>query len=374
MTSPSPCRWGILSTATIARKNWQAIRDAGNASLVAVASRDAEKARRFVEECHAQVPQPRKPEALGSYEALLQRPDVDAVYIPLPTGLRKEWVIRAAEAGKHVLVEKPVAVCAADFREMMEACRQKGVQLMDGTMFMHSRRLQRLREVLDDPDMIGDIQRLVLHFSFPGGEEFMRQDIRTKTALEPMGCLGDLGWYCIRFALWAMEFATPNLVSAHAQSRAMEGRKATGVPVTASGRLFFGYNGRESDAMFHCSFDSSNAQWAVINGTKGSLYVSDFVLPFSGATTGFTVRKPEFVLNGCQFDMREGQLEERIDEPSNNAPGSQEAEMFRTFSSLVLDGKIDDRWSSISLKTQEVLDACIESCNKHGSAIPLMGK
>ncbi|MFN9956318.1 MAG: Gfo/Idh/MocA family oxidoreductase, partial [bacterium] len=83
---PPTCRFGILGAAFIARKNWQAIREAGIASLVAVASRDVARAKAFIDECQAQVPHPVKPEAMGSYEALLARKDIDAVYIPLPTG------------------------------------------------------------------------------------------------------------------------------------------------------------------------------------------------------------------------------------------------------------------------------------------------
>ncbi len=138
------CRWGIRGASFIARKNWQSIRDAGNATLVALASRDIAKAQAFIDECQAQVPHAVTPEALGSYEALLARADIDAVYIPLPTGLRKEWVIRAARAGKHVLVEKPVGCVTADVAEMLEVCEQHNVQFMDGVMFMHGQRLQPL--------------------------------------------------------------------------------------------------------------------------------------------------------------------------------------------------------------------------------------
>ena len=74
---------------------------------------------------------------------MLAAKDVDALYIPLPTGLRKEWVIRAAQAGKHIVCEKPCAINAADLREMVDACRQHRVQFMDGVMFMHSRRLDK---------------------------------------------------------------------------------------------------------------------------------------------------------------------------------------------------------------------------------------
>ena len=93
------CRWGILGTANIARKNWQAIRWATNCSLVAVASRDLDRCRRYIAQCQQHVPFDPPPRAIGSYEELLASDDVDAVYIPLPTGLRKQWVLRAAAAG-----------------------------------------------------------------------------------------------------------------------------------------------------------------------------------------------------------------------------------------------------------------------------------
>src|SRR6185436_11175836 len=123
-------KWGILSTAQIARKNWKAIRNTGNSTIVAVASRDLARCRRFIADCQADAPMETAPQALGSYEELLASTEVEAVYIPLPTGLRKEWVIRAAEAGKHIVCEKPCATSVADLRAMIEACRRRRVQFM----------------------------------------------------------------------------------------------------------------------------------------------------------------------------------------------------------------------------------------------------
>src|SRR5688572_19503629 len=162
MTTPT-CRWGILGAAFIARKNWQAIRDAGNASLVAVASRDLARAQAFIAECQSSAPHPVVPEAMDSYEALLARTDIDAVYIPLPTGVRREWAIRAAEAGKHVLIEKPAGRDAADVAAIIAACEKHRVQFMDGVMFMHGRRLKRLRDVLDHE--AGPIRHISSQFS-----------------------------------------------------------------------------------------------------------------------------------------------------------------------------------------------------------------
>ncbi len=121
------CRFGILGAATIARKNWQAIRSAGNATLTAVASRSRERAGQFIQESQASAPFPAVPRACG-YSELLTSDDVDAVYVPLPTGVRKTWVLRAAAAGKHVLCEKPCATSAADLAEMIAACAKNNVQ------------------------------------------------------------------------------------------------------------------------------------------------------------------------------------------------------------------------------------------------------
>ena len=93
-------RWGILGTADIARKNWLAILNSGNGTVTAVASRDSARAEQFIRSCQSHAPMPVVPKAFGSYEQLLACPEVDAVYIPLPTGLRKHWVLRAAQAGK----------------------------------------------------------------------------------------------------------------------------------------------------------------------------------------------------------------------------------------------------------------------------------
>src|SRR6185436_8992337 len=103
MSRESKLRWGILSTAQIARKNWKAIQLTGNGTVVAVASRDVMRSQQFIDECQAEAPMEVMPRALGRYEELLASTDVDAVYIPLPTGLRKEWVLRAAAARKHIV-------------------------------------------------------------------------------------------------------------------------------------------------------------------------------------------------------------------------------------------------------------------------------
>lgn len=265
-------RWGILGTANIAHKNWQAIRLSGNSTVTGVASRELERSRKFIAECQAQVPMECEPETFGSYEELLASDEIDAVYLPLPTGLRKEWVLRAAAAGKHVLSEKPCAVSVADLREMIDACKQHRVQFMDGVMFMHSQRLPRLREILDDGQSVGEVRRITSAFSFLGSGDFLMSNIRGNAQLEPNGSLGDLGWYCIRFALWVMNWEMPEEVTGRILSR------QGAVPTEFSGELFFKSG---VSASFYCSFITENQEWAIVSGTRGYLEVRDFVLPFA---------------------------------------------------------------------------------------------
>src|SRR5579864_5784012 len=260
MTQPL-CRWGVLGTANIARKNWQAIRHAGNAALVAVASRDRARAQRFIDECQAHAPLVPAPVACGSYEELLGRKDVDAVYLPLPTAVRKEWVLRAAAAGKHVLCEKPCGVTTADLRAMLDACRTNRVQFMDGVMFMHSQRLPLLRQTLDDGQSIGTVRRITSQFSFMPSDDFLTTNIRANNRLEPLGCLGDLGWYNIRFSLWVMNEQLPRSVAGRLMAGRHPGAGPPG-PMEFSGEMFFA--GGES-ASFFCSYRTGNQQWANVS-------------------------------------------------------------------------------------------------------------
>ena len=158
---------------------------------------------------------------------------------------------------------------------MLSACRKNRVQFMDGVMFMHNPRLDQIRAVARRRRVASARSSALLsHFSFPGSEDFFRADIRVDGALEPAGCLGDLGWYCIRFALWTMKWQMPRRVEGRIISRA--GNNPAGVPVEFSGELFF--DGGVSSG-FYCSFLTAYRQWADISGAKGYLRVPDFVAP-----------------------------------------------------------------------------------------------
>jgi predicted dehydrogenase len=367
-SDPFFCRWGILGTANIARKNWQAIRRASNCRLTAVASRDIDRCRRFIDECQRSVPFDPPPWALGSYEELLASDEVDAVYMPLPTGVRKPWAIRAAEAGKHVLLEKPVGATAEDVREILAACRRSGVQMMDGVMFMHSRRMEAVRKILDDGQSIGTLKRITSQFSFGAGSEFFASNIRAHGQLEPLGCLGDLGWYNIRFTLWAMNWQLPKGVSGHMLAEHRRADSPAAVPTDFSAELFF--DGGVS-AAFYCSFLAEIQQWANLAGTEGFLQVPDFVLPWRGDEVSFGVSNPVHTITGCDFNLEEHPRRFAVREDSNSTENSQEANMFRRFAELALSGRPDNSWGEMALKTQQVLDACLRSARAGGKTIEL---
>lgn len=359
----STCRWGILGSAGIARKNWQSIKYSGNGELVAVASRSLDRAEEFVAECQAQIPQPRMPRAVGSYEELIAADDIDALYIPLPTGIRKEYVLKAAAAGKHVLCEKPCAVNAADLQEQIEACEKAGVQFMDGVMFMHTKRLMALREVLEKGDSIGDIRRIATQFSFMMPDDFLQENIRVHSSLEPLGCLGDLGWYCIRMILWTMNYEMPTAVTGRLISEQGGSDSPDTVPIQLSAELIF--PGRVT-ASIYCSFETENQQWVNISGTKGHIAIEDFVLPYFGSNLEFSVSRPRFEVDCCQFHMEKHDQRVSIHEYSDSHPSAQETRLFQKFGELVLSGKPDPHWPDIALKTQQIMDACLASARNGG--------
>ncbi len=360
------CRWGFLSTAGIGRKNWKGILMSGAGTVAAVASRDLAKAQVFVADCQADCPFPQTPRAVGSYDELLAASDIDAIYVPLPTGLRREWVIRAAEAGKHVLCEKPCAPSLADLRAMTDACRANGVQFMDGVMFMHSRRLPLLRRAIDDAERLGTLRRIGIQFSFCGPEAFLESDIRLHSELEPQGCLGDLGWYCIRQILWTVDGRMPFEVTGRILTEGANRTSPGKVPVEFSAELRF--DGGVS-ASFYCSFITEHQQFVRICGTKGYVQLDDYVLPYLGPELAIDVANHAFTVRGCDFNM-ERHVERRVvHEYANGWPNAQEANLMRTFGGLVAQGKPDESWPQWSLKTQSVLDACLTSA-RTGRAVP----
>ncbi|NNE93669.1 MAG: Gfo/Idh/MocA family oxidoreductase [Verrucomicrobiales bacterium] len=368
MSDQKLCRWGILGTAGIARKNWHAIQNSGNGQLVAVASRSQDRAQEYIDENQAEVAHDPAPRAIGGYEEMIAAEDLDALYIPLPTGVRKEFVLLAAQAGKHVLCEKPCGKTPADVEEIVAACREAGVQFMDGVMFMHSDRLPAIRGVLEDCESIGTIRRIASQFSFGAPDDFLQENIRMHSDLEPLGSLGDLGWYNIRFTLWALNYEMPKAVTGRLITTAGRPDSPDSVPIQFSGEMLF-----ESGptASFYTSFETEHQQWAHVSGTKGNLRVDDFVLPYFDAEVGFTVSNAHFDINGTDFRMERHERRVVVNEYANNHPTAQETKLFRNFADLVLSGKTDDHWPEIALKTQQVMNACLDSARNGGAEVTL---
>jgi predicted dehydrogenase len=352
----NPLRIGFLSTAGIGKKNWKAILHSGNSVVSAVASRELMKSQEFIQNCQAENPFSQMPIALGSYEELLAAKNVDAVYVPMPTALRKDFVLRAAAAGKHVLCEKPCAGNATELAEMVAACKKNSVQFLDGVMFMHNVRLPKIREVLDDGQSVGPIRRIASAFSFYPGEEFFNTNIRANGALEPAGCLGDLGWYSIRIALWTFNWQLPESVTGKILKRSAELPSRPSSPTEFSATL--NYTDDVTVEIFS-SFHAAKQQWVFISGQKGWLRLPDFVHPFNGYEPAFEVNEK---FRSVTSDVK---CPPGGDPMGFGHPTAQDTRMWRNFANQIQSGKLNEDWPMWALKTQKVLDACQQSARQN---------
>jgi predicted dehydrogenase len=181
-------RWGILSTARINRKFIAGARQSAEVRVDAVASRRPETAERFAAEHGIE-------RAYGSYEALLADDRVEALYISLPNGLHVEWAIRALEAGKHVLCEKPLSRRAAEAERAFDVAERHGRLLMEAFMYRHNPQTRQLSELVAG-GAVGSLRLIRAAFSF-----FARDpaDVRLTTELDG-GALMDVGCYCVSAA------------------------------------------------------------------------------------------------------------------------------------------------------------------------------
>lgn len=364
MTSKTICRWGVLGTASIARKNWHALLNAGNSRIIAVASRSREKAQRFIDECQHSVPTGYPVEAIEGYDNLIARKDIDAVYIPLPTIVRSQWAIKAALAGKHIVIEKPCGLDANELANVLAAAHQTQVQVMDGVMFQHSSRLAAMHRLLADQHSVGTVRRITSHFSFMASPDWMLHN----SMAEPAGCLGDVGWYNIRLTLCVLNGQMPLKVRGRMLNGIARSDGSGFTPIEFEGELVF-ENG--VTATMYNAFNTSRQQWAYISGTEGYLHVKDFVLPHYGNDTGFTLGKDSFSGEGCFFNLERHEHRFSCAEYSNNHPTSQETQLFRTFGNIVLSGTRCPTWPELSLKTQRIMDALLLSAQSDGCDIQL---
>jgi xylose dehydrogenase (NAD/NADP) len=178
-------KWGILSTADINRKVIPGAHASPKVDLLAVASRDKARAESFAREWNIE-------RAYGSYEELLADPDVEAVYIPLPNNLHSEWTIKAVDAGKHVLCEKPFSRRAAEVEAAFDAAERNDRLLSEAFMYRHNPQTLRLQELLDD-GAIGELRLVRAAFSYSLYDE---ANIRLRRDVEG-GALMDVGCYCV---------------------------------------------------------------------------------------------------------------------------------------------------------------------------------
>lgn len=179
-------RWGVLSTAAIGLKKVIPAMQLGQFTTVtAIASRDLAKAREASRELGIE-------KAYGSYEELLADPDVDAIYNPLPNQLHVPWTIKAAEAGKHVLCEKPLSMTLAEARTLLPVRERTGVKIGEAFMIRSYTQWRRVRELLDQ-GRIGTLRSVVASFSY-----FNTDAANIRNQVESGGgALYDIGCYCI---------------------------------------------------------------------------------------------------------------------------------------------------------------------------------
>ncbi|HEU5012748.1 MAG TPA: Gfo/Idh/MocA family oxidoreductase [Roseiflexaceae bacterium] len=260
----SPVRWGVLSTANIGRAAViPAIHGARNSTLVAVASRDGERARAFADANTI-------PQAYGSYEALLAADDIDAVYIPLPNSMHKEWVIKAAQAGKHVLCEKPLALDADECMAMEAAANKAGVLLMEAFMYRFHPRTERVQAIVRS-GLLGDVKLVRAAFTFRVTNP---HNIRFQADLGG-GALMDVGCYCVNIGRTLAD-AEP------VEAQAFATWSASGVDEQLLGMLRFP-NGMA--LQFDCALTLARRETYEVVGTDGVLEVPAAFLPGTGDMT-----------------------------------------------------------------------------------------
>jgi D-xylose 1-dehydrogenase (NADP+, D-xylono-1,5-lactone-forming) len=244
--------WGIISTAHINRLVLAGARESDRVEVVAVASRDQARAEAYAREHGIE-------RAFGSYEALLADPDIDAVYISLPNSLHVEWSIRALEAGKHVLCEKPLDRRPDEVERAFEAAARSGRILMEAFMYRHNPQTAKLRELVG-AGAIGQLGVVRSAFSFSLGDP---DNVRLAADLDG-GALMDVGCYCV---------SGSRLLGGEPER--VYGEQVTGesgVDVLFSGTMRFPEG---VAAHFDCGFVLPGRDELEVVGSEGSLFLDD---------------------------------------------------------------------------------------------------
>ena len=284
MTERQAC-WGLLSTARINERLIPAIRASDRSTLLAVASRTKERAEIYARQWNI-------PHAYGTYEQMIADPAINVVYLSLPNHLHAEWAIKCAEAGKHLLCEKPIALTTEEVARMAGAAEQYGVIIQEAAMMRFHPQTRYLRELVAK-GAIGDIRLIRGVFAFtlenPG-------DIRLDTNMGG-GSLWDLGSYCVSFARAVLQ-AEPVEVSAYR----IHGDARVDMSFSAQMRFPTG-----TLVQFFSSFQSFPHIEADFLGTEGRIYADIPWVNHIGATANVQVTRSGNVEGGSTFsDSMEG--------------------------------------------------------------------
>jgi predicted dehydrogenase len=252
-----PVRWGVLGAASIAtRRVIPAIQQGRHSRVVAIASRDLAKARAAAESLGIG-------RAHGSYEELLADPDVEAVYNPLPNHLHVPWSIRAAEAGKHVLCEKPIALSAAEARELLAARDRTGVRIGEAFMVRTHPQWGVARDLVAS-GRIGELKLITGHFSY-----YRRDPADVRNRVEwGGGALLDVGCYPVTMSRWLFGAEPVEVVGV------LERDREFGVDRLASAMLRF----PDGQATFSVGGQIVHHQRMQLFGTRGRI---ELEIPFS---------------------------------------------------------------------------------------------
>ena len=245
-------RWGILSTARIAERIVEGARLSQDAQIVAVGSRDLTRAQAYASEHGI-------PRVHGSYEDLLADPEVDAVYIPLPNSMHVPWAVRALEAGKHVLCEKPLARTAAAAEGAYAAADRAGRVLMEAFMWRHLPQTRTLVELVRD-GAVGRVRLVRCAFTFVLDRP---EDFRTRPEHEG-GALMDVGCYCVS--------AIRLLAGEPQRAQAEQVLGGGGVDVVLAGVLHLP---DDVVGVFDCGFVMPSRETLEVVGEDGVLVVPD---------------------------------------------------------------------------------------------------
>jgi len=253
-------RWGLLSTANINKALIGPLQASERSELVAVASRDGSKAQEYAQ--HYTIPK-----AHGSYEALLADPEIDAVYISLPNLLHREWAVKAAEAGKHVLCEKPLVTTLADFDALMTAADQYNVIIFEAFMYLHHPQTRQLLALVRE-GRLGTVQQISSWFHFYLPPE-RATNIRLNATLHG-GSLWDVGVYPNSLALAVAQAAGAGEAPAEVYASQIVGE--SGVDVAMRAQLHYA-NGLV--AQISSGFRTPFREGAQIIGDQAMLTVAE---------------------------------------------------------------------------------------------------